>query len=63
MLKREKRYKLIFYLFGEVVEIIGKIISINGFITFEDDYRKVYNYNKNCLVSFEEVSNLKEGIN
>lgn len=34
----------------------AKIISEDSnFITFEDKFGKKYSYNKNCIVSYEEV--------
>ena len=51
-----KRYKLVFYLFGDTFTFTADVISIkDGFISMIDKYGKKYNYNLNCLVSYEEV--------
>ena len=50
-----KTYKLVFFLFGKTLTFTGTIISINDFVIFRDKYDVVLNYNKNCLVSYEEV--------
>ena len=41
---------------GKFLTYTGKIISEDAnFITFEDKFGKKFSYNKNCIVSFEEV--------
>lgn len=56
-LKIGSRYKLTFFLFGRTLTYTASIISIGDFITFQDKFGETFNYNKNCLISFEEMKN------
>lgn len=43
---------------GRLFTYTGKILEDKeGFITFEDKYNKTFSYNKNNIISFEEVDN------
>ena len=55
-LKIGGKYKLVFFLFGKTLTFTGTIISIDDFVTFKDKFGEVLNYNKNCLVCYEEAS-------
>jgi len=53
-------YKLIFRISERTLTYTAKILSDEGgFISIEDKFGNIYNYNKNCLISYEVLSNGK----
>ena len=51
-------YKIVIDIHGKILTFTGEIISEDdNFITFTDKYNKTYTYNKNNLISCEEVTN------
>lgn len=56
-LQINQKYKLTFFLFGNTLTYTGIILDLNDFIEFKDKFGEVLRYNKNFLVSYEEVEN------
>ena len=49
-------YKICFKIGEKIITFTCEIIeSDNNFITFKDKFDKILTYNKNCIISFEEV--------
>ena len=56
-LKVGKFYKIVFNIMGKVLTFHCRIDEIDDiFISFTDKYGKQLSYNKNLILSFEEVS-------
>lgn len=56
-LQQNKKYKLTFYIFGKTLTFTGVILDVDDFVEFRDKFGEIIRYNKNCLISYEEVSN------
>ena len=55
-MKRGDTYKIVIEVNERMLTYTGEIIEDDGtFITFKDKYGNTYSYNKNNIVSFEEV--------
>ena len=55
-MKINEKYILVFKVDGRMLTFTGRIIEEdNLFITFIDKFGKTISYNKNNLISFEEV--------
>ena len=55
-MKINEKYILVFEIEGKTLTFTGKILKEDEmFITFEDKFGKTLSYNKNKLVSFEEI--------
>lgn len=50
-----KNYKICLIVFGHTLTYSCTVLGEDSnFITFKDKFEKEYNYNKNCIISFEE---------
>jgi len=57
-MKLKKKYKLIFRIGEKTLTYTAEVISLdNGFVTIKDKFNQIYNYNQNCLISYEDVKN------
>ena len=55
-MEKDKKYKIRINLNGRDIYFTGIIISEDeNFITFKDKFDQVLTYNKNVIISFEEV--------
>lgn len=55
-LKVGKFYKIVFEVGEKLLTYSCKILSIDGkFVSFEDRFGKILNYNINSIFSFEEI--------
>lgn len=52
-----KKYKIVIEIAGKELTYTAEIISKeDGFVTIEDKFGNIYNYNKNKIVSFTELN-------